>query len=71
LLIRKMTVLSLIVLLMPLALLFTGYNYFSIAFGVLALWFFVQWPTPGRVCRLLQLRGDEKQMVITRGEAFR
>ncbi len=68
---RKMVAISIMVMLMPLALLITGDDYFSIAFGVAALWFFLQWPTPGRVCRLLQLRGDEKEMVITRGEAFK
>lgn len=71
LLIRKMTMISLIVMMMPLALLFTGDTYFSLAFGILVLWFFLQWPTPARVCRLLNLRGDEREMVITRGEAFK
>ncbi len=68
---RKMVAISLLVLLIPLALLFSGNNYFSLFFGVLVLWYFLQWPTPGRVSRLLQLRGDEKEMVITRGEAFK
>jgi len=68
---RKMVAISMAVLLMPVALLFTGDSYFGIAFGVLALWYFLQWPTPGRVCKLLLLRGDEKEMVITRGEAFK
>lgn len=68
---RKMTILSVIILLMPLALLLTGDNYFSLGFGALVIWFFLQWPTPGRVCSLLQLRGDEKEMVLTRGEAFK
>jgi nitrogen fixation/metabolism regulation signal transduction histidine kinase len=68
---NKMVVLSSLVLFMPLILLFTGDNYFSIVFGVLSLWYFLQWPTPGRVCRLLKLKGDEREMVITRGEAFK
>ena len=68
---RKMVALSMTVLLMPVALLFTGDSYFGVAFGILVLWYFLQWPTPGRVCRLLLLRGDEKEMVITRGEAFK
>lgn len=68
---RKMMIMALTVMMMPLALLFTGDNYFSLAFGVLVLWFFLQWPTPDRVCRLLNLRGDEREMVITRGEAFK
>ena len=68
---RNMVILSMAVLLMPLALLFTGDSYFGIGFGVFVLWYFLQWPTPGRVSRLLQLKGDEKEMVITRGEAFK
>lgn len=67
----KMTALSTLILLMPLMLLFTDENYFAIAFGVLSLWYFLQWPTPGRISRLLKLRGDEKTMVITRGDAFK
>jgi nitrogen fixation/metabolism regulation signal transduction histidine kinase len=68
---NKMVALSSLVLFMPLMLLVTGDNYFSIVFGVLSLWYFLQWPTPGRVCRLLKLKGDEREMVITRGEAFK
>jgi len=67
---RKMVALAIPVILMPSVLLLTGNNYFGLAYGVSACWFFLQWPTPGRVCRLLQLRGDEQKMVITRGEAF-
>jgi hypothetical protein len=67
----KMIALSSLILLMPLMLLFTDEGYFAIAFGVLSLWYFLQWPTPGRVARLLKLRGDEKTMVISRGEAFK
>ncbi len=67
----KLWLISLTVVMMPLALLFTHQAYFSVAFGILVLWFFLQWPTPGRVCRLLRLRGDEREMVITRGDAFK
>jgi membrane-associated phospholipid phosphatase len=67
---RKMKLLSVLILAMSLMLLFTGNSYFSMAFGVLTLWYFLQWPTPARVCRLLKLRGDEREMVITRGDAF-
>jgi hypothetical protein len=67
----KMIALSSLILLMPLMLLFTDEGYFAIAFGVLSLWYFLQWPTPGRVAQLLKLRGDEKTMVISRGEAFK
>jgi len=68
---RKMVALSILVAAMPFILLITGDGYFSISFAVLSLWYFLQWPTPARVCRLLKLRGDEKEMVISRGEAFR
>jgi hypothetical protein len=67
----KMVTLSILILLMPLLLLFTDKNYFAIAFGVLSLWYFLQWPTPARIARLLKLRGDEKTMVLTRGDAFK
>lgn len=67
----KMAALSTMILLMPLMLLFTDEYYFAISFGALSLWYFLQWPTPGRVSRLLKLRGDEKTMVITRGDAFK
>ncbi len=67
---KKMGVLSTTILFMPLMLLITNESYFSVAFGILSLWYFVQWPTTGRVCRLLKLRGDEREMVITKGDAF-
>jgi hypothetical protein len=68
---NKMVALSVLILLMPLMLMLTDESDFSIGFGILALWYFLQWPTPGRVCRLLKLKGDEREMVITRGDAFR
>lgn len=67
----KMATLSTLILLMPLMLLFTNENYFAIGFVVLSLWYFLQWPTPGRVSRLLKLKGDEKTMVLSRGDAFK
>ena len=67
----KMTALSILILLMPVLLLFTDDNNFAIIFGVLSCWYFLQWPTPKRIARLLKLRGDEKTMVISRGDAFK
>jgi hypothetical protein len=67
----KMAVLSTLILLMPVNLLLTNEDYFAIAFGLLSLWYFMQWPTPIRISRLLKLKGDEKTMVITRGDAFK
>jgi hypothetical protein len=68
---RKMKEISCAVVLMPVMLLITGDSYFSIAFVVVIAWYFIQWPTPSLVCRLLKLRGDEREMIITRGEAFK
>lgn len=62
---------AILALLMPLGLVVTGDHTFSIFFGVVLLWYFSQWPTPSRVAGLLNLRGDERLMVITRGEAFK
>ncbi|MBS1952400.1 MAG: hypothetical protein OJF59_002017 [Cytophagales bacterium] len=49
----------------------TSHQGFSICFGVVILWCWTQWPTPRKVCRQLRLRGDEREMVLTKGEAFR
>ncbi|MBS1559430.1 MAG: hypothetical protein JST69_11965 [Bacteroidetes bacterium] len=49
----------------------TAHQGFSTSFGVVILWAVLQWPTPRKVCRQLKLRGDEREMVITKGEAFR
>lgn len=51
-------------------LLFTDHEWFSIYFGAILGWFVVQWPTTRKVCNQLKLRGDERQMVMTKGEAF-
>ena len=50
---------------------FTGHQWFSIYFGGMIVWFLLQWPAPRKVCRQLKLRGDERTMVITKGEAFK
>ena len=70
-LLKKMKVISVVILLAPCALLVTGNSNFAILFCVLMAWYFVQWPSPGKVSRMLKLKGDEKLMVITRGEAFK
>ncbi len=49
----------------------TGHQWFSIYFAGIIVWFIFQWPTPRKVCRQLKLRGDERAMVMTKGEAFR
>jgi len=62
---------AIVALLMPLGLVITGDHTFSIFFGVVLAWYFIQWPTPVRVAGQLKLKGDERLMVITRGEAFK
>jgi hypothetical protein len=51
-------------------LLFTGHEWFTIYFGGMIIWFLFQWPTPKTVSRQLRLKGDERTMVITKGDAF-
>ena len=51
-------------------LLFTGHAWFTIYFGGMMVWFIFQWPTPKTVSRQLKLRGDERTMVLTKGDAF-
>jgi hypothetical protein len=70
-LIVRMVWKAVVTLLMPLGLVATGNQLFSVLFGVTLAWFFLQWPTPGRISDLLKLRGDEREMVMSRGEAFK
>jgi hypothetical protein len=49
----------------------TGSEWFAIYFLGLVVWLVFQWPSPRRVSKDLKLRGDEKQMVLTKGEAFK
>jgi small-conductance mechanosensitive channel len=58
-------------LLMAIGLFLTQHQYFTVYFAVLVLWIVLQWPTPGKVARDYRLKGDEKQMVLTKGEAFK
>jgi len=50
---------------------FTGHEWFSIYFAIMISWFLLQWPTPNKVSNQLKLRGDERTMVITKGEAYK
>jgi hypothetical protein len=70
-LVWKMRWLSAVAFVMPVTLLLSGSYNFSIGFVILFAWYFVQCPSPARVSRLLKLKGDERKMVITKGEAFR
>lgn len=62
---------ALVALLMPLGLLLTNDTLFIIFFGLALAWYFIHWPSPTQVAKLLHLRGDEKEMVLSRGEAFK
>lgn len=57
--------------LMAAGLALTGHSYFTLYFTGLLVWLFFIWPTPSRVSKDLKLRGDEKKMVMSKGEAFR
>ncbi|MBL7870448.1 MAG: hypothetical protein JNM78_02465 [Cyclobacteriaceae bacterium] len=62
---------ALIALIMPLGLVLTDDPLFIIFFVLALTWYFIHWPSPTLVSRLLRLRGDEKEMVLSRGEAFK
>jgi hypothetical protein len=49
----------------------TSDGLFSIYFAVIIIWCAWQWPSPRRVSRDLRLKGDERKMVMTKGEAFK
>lgn len=55
---------------MPIGLVLTGHAGFSVLFGVFMLFYFLNWPTPKQVARLLALKGDERVLVINKGEGF-
>lgn len=69
--IRKMRWIATTATLAPLGLFATGDNRLVFVFAGVFVWFFLQWPSPVRVATQLRLRGDERKMVVTRGEAFR
>jgi hypothetical protein len=62
---------ALVALVMPLGLVLTDDPLFVIFFGLALTWYFIHWPSPWQVSKLLHLRGDEKEMVLSRGEAFK
>ncbi|MBX2896662.1 MAG: hypothetical protein KF763_14550 [Cyclobacteriaceae bacterium] len=70
-LMQRLIVLALITLAMPVGLVLTHHIGFAIGFAMLLVWFFLHWPTPTQVCSLLKLKGDEKEMVLSKGEAFK
>jgi branched-subunit amino acid transport protein len=58
-------------LFMAAGLFLTGSEWFAVYFLALIVWLIFYWPTPGRVSKDLALRGDEAEMVLTKGEAFK
>ena len=67
---RKINSLVWAALLFGVGFFFTGDDRFSIYFGGLILWYAWQWPAPRKVARDLKLKGDEREMVISRGDSF-
>jgi len=62
---------ALVTLLMPIGLILSGDQVFSIFFVLALAWYFLHWPNPKQVAKLLKLKSDEKEMVLSRGEAFK
>ncbi len=67
----KMKWIGMIAIIAPVALFITGDLRLTVLFGIVFLWFFIQWPSPRKVARQLKLKGDERTMVITKGDAFK
>jgi hypothetical protein len=68
---RKINSLVMVSFFLAIGFFLTSDERFSIYFGVIILWCFWQWPSPYKVSRDLKLKGDEREMVITKGEAFK
>ena len=49
----------------------TGRPWFSVCLACIMAWLLAQWPTPRKASRQLKLKRDEREMVLTKGEAFR
>jgi hypothetical protein len=67
----KLFILAFHNLLAAICLLVTNNIYFALLFVLLLIWYFLQWTTPASVCKILQLKGDEREMIISRGDAFK
>ena len=68
---KRMNGMSFVSTVLPMALFVSADNRLAIIFAVIFLIFFVQWPSPKRVARQLRLKGDERMMVVSRGDAFK
>lgn len=49
----------------------TSDDRFSIYFGFIVIWCAWQWPSPRKVSSDLRLKGDEREMVLSKGDAFK
>jgi len=67
---RKIKSLVWVSFLLGIGFFFTSDERFSIYFGAVILWCAWQWPSPRKVARDLKLKGDEREMVISRGDSF-
>jgi hypothetical protein len=70
-LMKRLITLAVATLTMPVGLVLTHHTGFTMGFVILLAWFFLNWPTPTQVSNLLKLKGDEKEMVLSKGEAFK
>ncbi|HCZ35130.1 MAG TPA: hypothetical protein DHV26_04310 [Cytophagales bacterium] len=68
---KRLIVMALVALCMPTALVLTHHNGFAVGFVFTLGWYFINWPTPTQISNLLRLKGDEKEMVLSKGEAFK
>ena len=49
---------------MALGFFLTGSEVFSFLFMAILLWLSVQWPSPGKMCSDLSLKGDAREMIL-------
>jgi hypothetical protein len=68
---RKINSLVWVSFLLGIGFFLTSDERFSIYFGVIIIWCLWQWPSPRKVASDLKLKGDERKMVMTKGEAFK
>lgn len=68
---RKLNSLVWVSFLLAIGFFFTSDGRFSIYFAVIIIWHAWQWPSPRKVSSDLKLKGDERKMVMTKGEAFK
>lgn len=67
----RMKWMAAIALVLPIALYILHDDRLSIMLAIVFAWFFLQWPSPRRIAKMLKLKGDELKMIRSKGEAFR